>query len=349
MGIRKYIRSSYPVIKPYEGVNAIDDMLLLNKYLVVLDNDDFIGILTPNDLIKRPHKIVIDCLTPKINVSYSDTFAGIFEKFNASNSSVLPVFEKDKFIGIIEKEDLIEKLKTEVQYFYEQSIISNKLKDSFFRFLTHEIRTPLNSILGFIDIISSLDQNQLNNEVYVNTINDNAERFLRTMDNIIDFAHFSSGEIIQIETNEINLEAIFSNIKSHFEIESQASDSKKVSVDCEIDTNIPSIKSDEKKINHMLSLAVLILVYYINCSHIQLKYKVDKDNISFFIIGFDPQISGIQKEKITSHVADTEIIELSFLKETLKILKGDFNLLLETNATLCCTIPLNEKSAYNIL
>ncbi len=340
MGIRKYIRSSYPVIKPYVGVNAIDDMLLLNNYLVVLDNDDFIGILTPNDLIKRPHKIVIDCLTPKKNVSYSDTFAGIFEKFNASNSSALPVFENDKFIGIIEKEDLIEKLKAEVQYFYEQSIISNKLKDSFFRFITHEIRTPLNSILGFIDIISSLDQNQLNNEVYVNTINENAERFLHTMDNIIDFAHFSSGDIIQIETSEINLEALFRNIKTHFEMESLASDSKKVSVDYEINTNISTIKSDEKKINHTLSLAVLILVYYINCSHIQIKYKVDKNNISFFIIGFDPEISDIQKEKINSQVADNEMIELSFLKESLKILGGDYYILIESNATLCCTIPL---------
>ncbi|WP_153631505.1 hypothetical protein [Prolixibacter sp. SD074] len=58
------------------------------------------GILTPSDLIKRPHKLVIDCLTEKGNLQANETITEALEKFEKYKCSILPAFKEDRFIGI---------------------------------------------------------------------------------------------------------------------------------------------------------------------------------------------------------------------------------------------------------
>ena len=51
------ISEIYPTVGPFEGVNLNEHKLLEHGYLVVLDSDKkFYGILTPNDIVERPHK-----------------------------------------------------------------------------------------------------------------------------------------------------------------------------------------------------------------------------------------------------------------------------------------------------
>ena len=131
MKIDEFVLSSYPRVSPYAGVNTIEDILLSKRYVIAIENDEFYGILSPYDLIKRPKKIVIDCLTAKEKLSLGDSVIHALNKLSESNSPALPVFNENIFIGILEKEYLIEKIKLEVLDLYEQSKISYNLKDSF--------------------------------------------------------------------------------------------------------------------------------------------------------------------------------------------------------------------------
>ncbi len=354
MEVTKYMLSSYPKVQPYEGINVVEDRLLNKGYLVVLENNDFVGVLTPGDLIKRPRKIVVDCLTSKENVFHTDTLACIFKKFNTSQSPALPVFREDTFLGIIDKENLLKNFKVEFQHLYKQSKISSKMKGSFLQLLSHEIRTPLNSVLGFMDIISNLDQTQFNNETYIDAIYGNAGRFLRTMDNLIDFAHINSGEVVVLEKDEINIEKIFLEVKKHIETAILASENREVYIQYEINAKSPIIISDEKKIGYALYNIITVLIYLISCSRIHMKYEIDETNILFFITGFDPQISDPQKEEILSCInsennISTEIIELSFIQDTIKILGGELNLSIDSDVVFSCVVPLKHNETSEVV
>lgn len=80
MAVRDFISDFYPKVNPYEGIHFIEEKLVENEYLVVTDTNGYVGILTPLDLIERPHKIVADCLTAKEYIVTDDTILSVFNK-----------------------------------------------------------------------------------------------------------------------------------------------------------------------------------------------------------------------------------------------------------------------------
>jgi signal transduction histidine kinase len=362
MSIEKYILSSYPTVTPYVGVNAIEELLLGERYLVVMENDGFVGILTSYDLIKRPHKIVIDCLSPKEKLSTVDSIVYAFEKLNANKSSALPVFEENNFVGIIDRDFLIEKLKFEIQDLYDQSKISYKLKDSFLSYLSHEIRTPLNSILGFIEIISNLETDELVDQVYLNIIKENSERFLLTMDDLITFARVNSGEKINIEKSNLNIKELFIGLKTTLETKIYTSEGLNICIDYEINDSQLIIHSDKRKLNQILYHLALTLVYHFSCIHILLSY-INKENTIVILIKGNDAIINKKKKEIMTSILDEErdlnsfkkldigIIELFTVNRLVSLFNGTINLLAKENKIMFkLTIPLTieEKYSYSI-
>ena len=146
-----FFKRAFSTVLPFVGINSVEKALLKNEYLVVINNNkEFQGILTPFDLIKRPHNIVIDCLTEKEHVSADETITSVFDKFKKNHCSALPVFKENRFIGIVEKHNIIDELRIKTNELYDRSIISHNVKNSFLNNLAHEIRTPLNGVLGFL-------------------------------------------------------------------------------------------------------------------------------------------------------------------------------------------------------
>ena len=94
MLLKNHINTEFPVANLYLGVNSISDKLITNGYIVVLDEErEFWGILTLSDLIKRPHKLVADCVTQKDILTEADSIAQAFDKFRTNQSNALPYFQ----------------------------------------------------------------------------------------------------------------------------------------------------------------------------------------------------------------------------------------------------------------
>lgn len=84
--------------------------------VVVMDNDHFEGIMTERDysrkiILKDRHStdtLVKDIMSGNLpRVRLSDTVEHCMELLNSNNIRYLPVFESDKFIGVISISDLI--------------------------------------------------------------------------------------------------------------------------------------------------------------------------------------------------------------------------------------------------
>ena len=253
MVVRNYISGSYPVVDAYSGVNAIHEELLDNNYLVVLEQGNYSGILTANDLIERPHKLVIDCLTDKPKLSPDDSILAAMDLFSKDKSVALPVFNKEKFIGVVEKKQLLLSLKEKIVLLHKKSLISENSKSQFLRNLSHEIRTPLNVILGFLNILADLDIEDFKKDGldHFNIVRQNADHFLIRVNDLVELALIHSGDNISIHSEPVVIENIFTEIKDHFEGLDNYKN-KKVVLEY-LNTNAKaSIHTDYQKTKHIL-------------------------------------------------------------------------------------------------
>jgi len=334
MDLRKYISNNYPTVKPFDGTNSVKDRLLEHQYLVIVDADHhFHGILTASDVIKCPHKIVIDCVTKKENLMLDDTIASVFEKFYRSKSFVLPLMDGSDFIGVIEKNRILKELEIRVNELYAKSLISEKVKTNFLNNLFHEIRTPLNAILGFLDIISQLDRDDFtnNDENYSDVIEKSADHFLMIMNDLIELSLLSAGDEVSVNNENVDIVKILNELKIYFS-ELLCIQNKKVSILYLNSESSLNIYTDEKKLKH-------ILYHLINNA-----IKFSEDNKVIFGFELQPNeksISFFVKNK-DSNIAQKDVLKM------LDVFEKQENIGKELNFGLGIGLPL-VKSLTNLL
>lgn len=229
MKIEDFILFDYPKIMPYVGILSIENKLKENEYLVIIDeNNNFQGILTSSDIISRPHKLAIDCMTDKEIILTDDTYPLLLDKFKKTPSVALPVFKDGKFLGILEKNTIIQKIKSKMDSFQKEAEISQSIKTEFLNNFSHELRTPLNQIIGFMNIISELSSDDLDkvDDQYYSIVKKSSEQFLGTMDDLIELSRINSGEEVQIFKDCSIIESIFNNLSEYFEIKAQYTNNK---------------------------------------------------------------------------------------------------------------------------
>jgi CBS domain-containing protein len=107
--IAPLIKRDFQTIQPYSGTQAIKNNLIRHSVLVVQDEDHkHLGILTPLDIIQRPHNLVIDCLSSKPSLSPESSIETALQIMKEKQADVLPVHKQGQFEGLVFKDDLID-------------------------------------------------------------------------------------------------------------------------------------------------------------------------------------------------------------------------------------------------
>jgi len=361
MEIDKLITYNYPTVHPFDGINAIGDQLVENKYLAVIDEEKiFYGILTPSDIIKRPHNLVIDCLSKKDSISVDETIIKTLEKLQSNHSKALPVYHNDTFLGIIEEDIILHTLKNKIHELYNSSLISQNLKTSFIHNLSHEVRTPLNHILGFLDIISNLDiENfKLKGGQHFSTVRKSADRFLLIMNDLIDLSLMHSGDDIKIYNDNVRIESVFIELKDYFEVESDYLQ-KDVTINYANPDGALNIVSDGGKIKHILyHLIDNAIKHSDGICNVLYGYELSSNgqNIVFFVSNTGSQIEETRKQSIFEMFETTKQskydftiglgIGLTLVKKLVTLMGGTIILDIknENTITFRFSIPRDGKS-----
>jgi signal transduction histidine kinase len=164
--------------------------------------------------------------------------------------------------GMMQKQ---EQLKHET----ERANDSGRLKSVFLANMTHEIRTPLNAIVGFTDLLQSLDDAEGKHEL-IRIIHNNCDMLLRLIDDILSLSN--------LDANAMQLVPERTDIANDFDVASQSlaqrveNPSVEFIADNPYKTLVTSI--DKGRIQQVITNFVTNAVKYTNQGHIKLGYRL---------------------------------------------------------------------------
>jgi len=132
----------------------------------------------------------------------------------------------------------------------------NTIKSDFLATMSHELRTPLNSILGFSDVLGSIDALSDRQKRYVENTRTSGRTLLEMINHILDLAKIESGKM-DMRPTEFQIAQII-----HAQCDMARPLTEKKNIDLEIDApdNLPPMQQDQARVqqivNNLLSNAI---------------------------------------------------------------------------------------------
>ncbi len=106
MNINSLIHKNYTVVEPFSSIRSIEANLIKDSFVVVMEKDSFIGLLTPSDILKSPRMLAGDCLHNNVTLEYGSKIETAFKKMKEYHLSALSVFRDGEFIGVVTEADI---------------------------------------------------------------------------------------------------------------------------------------------------------------------------------------------------------------------------------------------------
>jgi signal transduction histidine kinase len=108
-----------------------------------MDQNRPVGMLTPNDLLKKQHNLVIDCMIPKPGISPAQSVREVLAVMKQTHSDVLAVYDDNNdLVGVIYKNDIVDYLCQAVEK--QQSMV---------QLMVHDLKSPLANILSINELL----------------------------------------------------------------------------------------------------------------------------------------------------------------------------------------------------
>lgn len=132
----------------------------------------------------------------------------------------------------------------------------NRVKSDFMATMSHELRTPLNSILGFSDVLGSIESLDDKQKRYVENIQKSGRLLLEMINNVLDLAKIESGKM-QVRLTEFSIHQI---VDAQCELARPLTEKKNIDLEAIVPPDLPSMTQDQTRvqqiINNLLSNAI---------------------------------------------------------------------------------------------
>ncbi len=124
----------------------------------------------------------------------------------------------------------------------------NRLKSDFLATVSHELRTPLNSIIGFSDVLSSIQSLDDKQHRYVENIQRSGRMLLEMINDILDLAKIESGKM-KVRLSEFQIKAV---IGAQCDMARPLTERKNIDLDYDVDAKLPALYQDQSKVQQIL-------------------------------------------------------------------------------------------------
>ena len=130
----------------------------------------------------------------------------------------------------------------------EQAIEAEKAKDLFLANMSHEIRTPLNGIVGFTQLLETMDLTPEQRE-YLEVIRGSSDNLLTIVNSILDLSKIRAKKV-EFEEVSINPMEVFADMIEPHEVQNAK---KKISYSTYIDPTIPAFIGDPTRLRQIMT------------------------------------------------------------------------------------------------
>ncbi len=139
MKITNLVRTDFEVISPEETLSEIEDRLTKGSYLLVKDQEAFVGILSSFQKLTFDDRRVVDSLKDATEVDVNSEIDEVSRLMQKTGQDIVPVFDQNRFRGVISQKDVIASL-IEVNHDLEQKFgLVDKQKSEILKKVKEEI------------------------------------------------------------------------------------------------------------------------------------------------------------------------------------------------------------------
>jgi PAS domain S-box-containing protein len=177
---------------------------------------------------------------------------------------------------------------------------SDRLKTTFLANFSHEIRTPLNAMLGFLNILTSMNTTEEEKEEMVSLIEVNSQRLLRLINDMIDMSRIESNSMeIKYTNTEIN--RFIASMASSLSYDLETAGKKHLKITAVVDRNKKAVYQyiDELRLSQIFSNLVSNAIKFTEGGEIKYGYKISKSENRYTITYFVSDTGqGIEPERL---------------------------------------------------
>ncbi|PKP12590.1 MAG: hypothetical protein CVU08_09745 [Bacteroidetes bacterium HGW-Bacteroidetes-3] len=158
---------------------------------------------------------------------------------------------------------------------------SNRLKSAFLLNMSHEIRTPMNGILGFSDLLKDPDIKLDKRQKFIGVIEKSAKRLLNTINDIMDISKIEAG-LMETSISNVNINSQLEELYDFFKPEAEKKGIQ-LTVNNTLAKEQSCIKSDEIKVNSILTNLIKNAIKFTNEGVIEINCHHQDNHLKFFI------------------------------------------------------------------
>jgi len=125
----------------------------------------------------------------------------------------------------------------------------NRLKGDFLATMSHELRTPLNSIIGFSDVLGSIESLDDRQKRYVQNIRSSGRMLLEMINDILDLAKIEAGKM-EVRPTPFRLEA---TVSAQCDMVRPLAERKRIELAFDIGPGLDEVEQDPAKVQQILA------------------------------------------------------------------------------------------------
>jgi two-component system, NarL family, sensor histidine kinase BarA len=125
----------------------------------------------------------------------------------------------------------------------------NRLKGDFLATMSHELRTPLNSIIGFSDVLGSIESLDPKQKRYVENIRTSGRMLLEMINDILDLAKIEAGKM-EVRPTTFNLESV---VTAQGDMVRPLAERKRIDLSHDVAAGLEAVEQDQAKVQQILA------------------------------------------------------------------------------------------------
>ena len=272
--------ATWKVDVPSHSVTLVSDFRENYNYAPALETDtsDIFQHLLPEDAqhaqmgMKQlmggeieEFKVQYQVKLPSTDIMYwGETYATVGKK----DAQGLPL----EIIGVSRRIDEQKRIETELVQALNKAEESDRLKSAFLANMSHEIRTPLNAIVGFSDVLPSVED--ADERAYlIGLIQENNRKLLKMMDDIVNISKIEAGSEPP-EMSDFDLNILLSEVAERHRNQNV---NEQVKIETCCSDAVMLLHSDRSRISEILDEYVANALKFTESGIVTLGYNVLAD------------------------------------------------------------------------